>query len=644
MFGDRLKLTLTLLIGSDSFALPSGSLNRIDVALTIHGFEAEVEWFVDCEEVPDPIFPDFSTSELIKATLTIANGRVLFSADASDPLTLMGYVTEKRVREVAGKGVANGPVVGRHYFARFLDPAQAFWRQHRPLSLYVQTSMQDVVDLHKAMGMTMTYDWGQLAVPLDVLCVGLGGEQDATFYDFVVWYTDRNRGVFELTPGTGGYRLGKTKALATGDPDPIDDETVDHIRILAPEPVRYATSVRNPFTEAAVPQKDLTNTQAVTGVRYDPLVYTWIQAVFDARVQTETDDLVPSEHQVEVTYKAVPDILDPPGTIVTLGDDFSTQLYPAGKNYRLIGVTLSALQDTSDGGAEEDLEQTTAAYNIDLVQRLELEADPTPRLPPFRRPTYPVYAEGRVLSASGAAEDRTWFPMQDEATSLYEYRINVPLWNKIVVTPFIPDKFPGHFFFPAYKNQRVLLAFTFDTARVDSYLEWAIPLSKDTQGDQLILGFNETSHTYITQVYTDDKPVVTIARVDAGDTQTVTIDEGGLTMIVKQNQTAPVPPPTYDVTPNVDVAKAQTSSQVASSIGDVTGKYESSTGAVMSSITGAQGEVGAKLASTQAALNAKISDAEGQLAALSASASAAADALGAKVGAAQADIQSALNG
>ncbi len=600
MFGDRLKLKLTLLIGSDTFSLPTGSLNRIAVDLTIHGFEAEVEFFVDSQEVADPIFPDFSTSQIIQATLTLANGRILFESDAADPLTLMGYVTEKRVREVVGKGVDDAPVVGRHYFIRFFDPAQVFWRQHKPFDLYVQSSLQDVIDAYKAQGMTMTYDWGQLDESLDVLCIGLGGEQDATFYDLVMWYVDRNSGVFELTPGTGGYRFGKTKAIPTGDADVIDEETVDSIRILVPEPKRHSSSLRNPFTEAAVAQKDLPNPLGVSGVRVDPVVHTWIQKVFDARVDVETFKLVPPDPMIEVTYKAVPDKLEDPGTTMNLSDEFPITVYPSGNDYRLIGMTLRAQQDLHDGGAEEDLEATTAAYQIDLVHRLELTRDATPRVPPYRRPRYPVFVEGRVLSASGAAADRTWYPMEDEATSLFEYRINVPLWNKIVVTPFIPDKFSGHFFFPAYKNQRVLLALEFDSARVDAYLEWAIPLSKDTQGDQLILGFNDTSHTYLTQVYTDDKPVVTLARVDDADTQTVTISEGDILMVVKQNQSTAQPPATYDVTPNVAVAKAQTQLAVGSAISDVTGKYEESTGAVMGSITGAQGEVSAKLSSAQA--------------------------------------------
>jgi hypothetical protein len=642
MFGDRLKLTLTLLIGSDTLPLVSGSIKRLSLALTTTGFDAEVAFFVSSLEVPDPIFPDFSTQTVIKATLTVANGRVLFESDAAEPLTVIGYVTEKWVREVTGKGIADGPVVGRHYVMRFTDPAQAFWRQHQPVELYVGTSMQDAIDLNKAEGMTLSYDWGKLSEAQDVLCVGLGGEQSATFYDFVIWYVDRYHGVLELDASTSTYRLGKTKAIAAGEPAEIDEETVAEITIRAPEPVRYATSLLNPFTDAAVPQKAVPNTEAVTGVTLGAVEYTWIQAEFDERVQTETDKLVPSEHLADVTYKAVPDILQAPGAPVTLGADFSSQLYPFGQNYRVIGFTFSATKH-EDAGAEDDLEEATAAYDIDMGHRLELGRDPTPRLPPFQRPTYPVYAEGRVLSASGAAADRTWFPMEDESTSLFEYRINVPLWNAIVVAPFIPYFFSGHFFFPAYKNQRVLVALEFDSARIDAYLEWAIPLSKDTQGDQLILGFNDTSHTYISHVYTDDKPVLTVARVLDGDTQTVTISEGDILMVVQQLQVATPPPPVYDVTPNVDVAKAQTSSQVNGSIADVTGNYESSTGAVMGSITGAQADVGAKVSAAQATLNAQIGAAEGQLSTLAANAAAAATALGAKVAGAQAEIQAAVN-
>ncbi len=530
MFGDRLKLTLTLVIGGETFSITSREIEHINVAIAGYGFHAEVGFVVLSATEADEVFPQLSTTTIVKATLSIANGRAEYAQDAAAPLSLMGYVTDRRVREVVGRQAAGEPVVARHYVIRFLDPAQAFWRQHQPIVLYVNTSMQQVIDLHKALGMTITYDWTQLSTALDVLCVGLGGDQDASFYDWVVWYLHENHGVLELDPGTGAYRIGKLKSTG-GQSLAIGEETSAEIRVLGPETVRHTTIVNNPSTEAAVPQKTLTNEQAVTGVSVGAFAYTVIAASFDARVQIETDRLAPREHGLEVIYRACPEQLFAPGQIMSLGGNLSSKLYASGKKYRTVEVYLKA-QLVTDDEAGPDL--TTAAYDMELRTLLELESDPTPRLPPFCPPRYPVLVEGRVLSASGQDADRTFNAVAGENDSLFRYRVNVPLWGLIIVAPFLPMGLTGHFFFPAFKNQRVLCALNFDSARISSFLEWAGKLSKDTQGDQLVLGWNDESETIISHQYQENKPVLCVARRLKSDTETMTISEGAILMVVKE--------------------------------------------------------------------------------------------------------------
>ncbi len=640
MFADRLQLSLTLVIGGDTFAISAGSIKHLDLALTPYGFEAEVGFYVNAEGAADALFPRFCSRDLLKATLEIKNGRVLFLEETRAPLALVGYAGEKRVREVVGRGIADQPVVGRHYVIRFVDPAQAFWRQHRPLELYVDTSMKDVIDLHKPAGMDLTYDWAALDDALDVLCVGLGGERGASFYDFVVWYIHDHHGVLELDPGTAGYRIGKTKARG-GQAVDLDPGTVEEIRVLAPDPVRFTTTVLNPCTEAALPQKALTNPQAASGVRFGAVAYTLLSKRFEQRVQIETERLAPAEHGIEITYRACPELFLAPGRILSLGSAFSDKLYPFGKKYRVVSVSLRGRQRQEDDG-EDDLRAATAAYDLDFSMRLELASDPTPRLPPFERPSYPIAVEGRVLSASGQEDDRTFHALEGERDSLFRYRIQIPLWNKTVVAPYVPNGEPGHFFFPAYKKQRVLVALDFDSARIAGFLEWAGKLSKDTQGDQIVLGFNDRSETIISHVYEESKPVLKVARRLENDTETMTISEGTIFMIVKEEEGTAQPAPSYDVTPNVEAAKAQTSAAVRGSIAEVTGSYESSVGGVTASIDGARGEVDTAVSASAATLNGKIEGAEGELSALSADAQKSVDALGAEAAKAKAELQGAL--
>ncbi|MFT3765647.1 MAG: hypothetical protein QM820_09045 [Minicystis sp.] len=252
--------------------------------------------------------------------------------------------------------------------------------------------------------------------------------------------------------------------------------------------------------------------------------------------------------------------------------------------------------------------------------------------------------EGRVLSASGQEADRTFHALEGERDSLYRYRVQIPLWNKTVVAPFVPGGLTGHFFFPAFKNQRVLVALDFDAARISSYLEWAGKLPKDTQGDQLVLGWNDTNETIVSHVYEENKPVLRVARRLEGDTETLTVSEGTILMVVKEEEVEKKAAPTYDVTPNVEAAKARTGAEVRGAVAGVTGQFESAMGDVTGSIDGARGEVDAALSASETALTGKIADAEGQLSALSAGAQQAADGLGSAVGGAKAEIDAALKG
>jgi hypothetical protein len=541
MFDDRLKVSLTLDISGTTLSFSAGSVKHLELKMTTYGFDAEVHFFVSSEVAPDATFPAFTTTGLIKVTLSVANGRVLFSDDVSKALVVCGYGTYRRLREVTTADVDQSPIVGRHYVLGFSDAARVFWGQHRPLALYADTSMHQVIDLHTPAGMTVTYDFPDMETSEEDLCIGLGGEQNASFYDFVFWYVHEHHGVVELDPAKSAYRMGKTKAPRS-DVASLVAATVDSVRLLLPEPLRYTTTVLNPFTEAGILQKQLTNSLATTGSRLGAFAYTPIATVFDARVQIETDRLAPPDHHLEVIFSACPDVFNGPLTILRFGKGFSTNIYPSGKTYRILETTLSCdIIDVGDGEAR--LTETTAPYHIAHSVRLEVSTDTTPQMYPFRRPTYPVFAEGRVLSASGQPEDRTFFATQDATTSLLWYRIHIPLWDAIIVAPFVPNDLPGHFFFPAYQRERVLVAFDFSSARIATYLEWAGRLPRDTQGDQIVLGLNDQNGTVLSHTYVNGQPVFKIARNLNGDSQTWTVDEGGISMVVKQGSGQGTPSP-----------------------------------------------------------------------------------------------------
>src|SRR6185436_5225713 len=105
-------------------------------------------------------------------------------------------------------------------------------------------------------------------------------------------------------------------------------------------------------------------------------------------------------------------------------------------------------QDAADDDGDK-----TNGYQMKYELDVELDSDPIPRLRHFVRPVWPFYVEGKVLSETGAEKELTFQPYQDSQTSLYYYKVKIPLWDDIkVIVPFEPLLQPAHYFFPMVKD------------------------------------------------------------------------------------------------------------------------------------------------------------------------------------------------
>ena len=641
MFTDRLRLTLSLTIGPVAFSFPAGSILRFDLDAKCYGFDAEVELVVSSAEGPDSLFAAFSSNDIIKATLSVLAHAADLDGDAS-PFVLAGYVFEKRLTEVVSYAVASAPIIDRLYTLRFSDAARAFWRQHFPLDLYVASSMTDVLEIHKTPGMILTYDWSRLDEKQAILCLGVAGDQRASFYDLLIWFIDDHYGVLEFD-GTSTYRIAGLKSARQGDACPLVFESVSEIRILVPRTRRESVTVQNSFANGTQ-TTPISNADAVSGTRRDVFAYTFVSADVDRRVQVETDRLRPSEHHIEVTFGKCPDTIAAPCSFAALDDQFSENVVMHERNYRVLDVRMRgrAPGETDDA----NLEEATAVYEMDLASRMELESNPAPSLPTFQKPKYPILVEARTVSVSGEAEDRTWFAVSGDNDSLYVYWCNVPLWNKVIVVPFTPNRLPGHFFFPSYKSERVLVALYFDSAQVWSFLDWAAnaKLSSDSQGNQIVMGNGASNGTILSHAYSDDQPTLVVKRTLGGDMQTLTISEGTIRIEVKEDPLVPEVVPRFDVTAQVEAAKAQVIAEVGGSITAVTGSFETSMGSVTTTLEGATAEVEAGLLAAESALVSRLEAAEITLKTLESSLSASVDAFAEKVLEAKAAIVAALMG
>lgn len=639
MFTDRLKLSLTLTIGKDAFTIPGGAVRELSVDAQPWGYEASTTFLVSSEQEEDKVFPRFITKDLARATLAMRRVRD-DGPDETLVFTVTGYVTAKRVSEVIGESMQGLPVVLRRYTVWFKDVARAFWTQHHPIELYVDTSPGEVLQAHTVQGMTLTGDWVKLLEKQDVLCLGLRGDGGPSFYDFVAWWVDRNDGVFEYDVAADAYRIADTKTTRS-QAIALDPEDVLDLRMQIAEPRRHATHVLNASIDAAVADKEIANVDAASGVRRDVLAHTPLASRFDAKVLVETARVRPGEHGLAVTFKRFPPQLPAPGDAVSLGDGWSTALYASGATYRAHHVEVRG--KTPEGAGDDDLEDESCVFELDVTVRAELASDPVVRLPPFRCPDYPVVVEGKVVSASGEDLDRTWFSASNEATSAFEYRVDIPLYNKKVVAPFTPNQLTGHFFFPAYKNQRVLVGLDFDRATILGYLDWAAnaKLARETQGNAIAFGYNADNGTQLRHQYEEEKPSLRIQRRLGGDQQTVEMSEGRIFFEVKEDPLVPEVTPKFDVSAQVESAKAELAGKVTASVSLVTGKFAASSGATRAKLDGTTAEVGTALGTASKTLDTKIGAVESELAAAGAVVATAIAAVAAAVAEAKASIVAA---
>jgi hypothetical protein len=617
MFDDRLTTTLSLSIGSDVHALAAGQIERFALDLQAWGFRAEITFYVSSEQQADPVFEGFSGSALIAVTFSFARES---QGESSEPggITVTGYAVSKAVSEVVGHGLSGAPVIGRRYELQVLDAAQAFWTQHRPLELHVDASMQDMLEANKPTGVTITYDWPAVSTKQAVLTVGLDGEGEPSFYDFLLHWVDRHQGVFELDTTTNSYRLGEKKR-ATGTPAALMFDDVASLRLRFPEPPRFVARVLQAFADAPL-TKELPNTLAA-GIRRDVILRTPIAADVGQRAQLETSRLRATLPGIEVTYQRCPDTLTAPLGLIEVDEGFSQRIYAAGTTYRVMRVRASG---THKRDVPVEPEDATALYAIELVLEAENKLNPTAALPPYRDPRRRLQVEGKIVSA-GQSGQRSWAAIENEDNSLWMYKVQIPLFNKQVPAPFAPNFASGHFFFPAYKDQRVLVDLEFDAAFITGFLDWSDEgrLPSDTQGNQIVMGFQSSNGTVIRHSYVEAIPVLEVERKASVETTTLTLGDGVLHIGLEQSSAVPTTIPLYDVSPQVDAAKDAVVGEVGGSVALVTTQMQTAVGQVSGSIEETSGAVQGEIAATERKLTVQLDAAQNELQGLLADASAA---------------------
>jgi hypothetical protein len=545
VFNDRLAVTLTLTIDGTAHKVVAGNLKRFALELFSWGLEGEVEFMLTDNQSQggqdkDELLADFLKPDLVEVELEVKAVLPETSAQPSHTaLKVKGYVTEKTLEEEAVTTGDSDLILHRRYGVRFVDAARLLWRQHYPCALYTKKKVQDVLDGHKGDKIALAYDWdASLGVEHPMLFVGLEPQRGASFYDWVLWYVHEHHGVFIHDYATHGYKLSAAKD-ASGTPVKLHDANLASLELLLPEVVRHDVNVLNAVAEGPQTQA-VTQEKSVTGIRQDVLLCTPIADEVQARVDLETARLKLRGPELEVVWRSFPEKAFTPGALVKLPNNEAWGAAGVAKDatLRVRNLRLFGEVNQDEGEGEEEVYgEAYALFSFRMSTRLEPKDELYVDMPAWQPPAYPRYVEGLIVSEQGEDKDETWQAYTDSATSLDGYQVKVPLFeDQIIPAPFNPNLLPGHFYFPAYKGERVLVGLDFQRAWIKRFLDWrtGVRMPQDGQGVQLMVGKTPENGTALKHFYTDDKPVFLMQRTHEKDTQKLRISEGTLFIEVKE--------------------------------------------------------------------------------------------------------------
>ncbi len=541
MFEEKLSATLLLTIKGTDYSIPGSNLERIELCLTSYGVDGTLAfWLADDSthggSISDKLTRAFLAQDLVEIKLSL-HSVYQDKQDASWPLVVQGIGTNKRLHEETSRLVEDKPVMLRRYTLEFADPARVLWSQHFPCELFVDKTIKDIFEAYKGQKIKLSYDWTALTSKHQVLFVGLGACEDrerASFYDFLLWQVEHLGGFLSYDAALNSYKLASARS------DPASATTISRLdvessRVQFPALRRHAGNVLNSYTESAK-KTAIANSQAVDGLVHDVLMRTPVTSRYNDRKTLETKRLKLAEHELELVFQRFPTVAMLPGFLYSpTAGLWSSDSYIYGKSYRLWQLNLRAKNTKQNPafGMGVDVD----GFELEMTARLELKDHPHTRLPAFRRPVYPVCVEGKIFSEEGAASDETFQVYTDSDTSLEQYKITIPLWNKQkAVAPFEPHHLPGQFFFPALKDARVLVAFDYQAAWIARYLEWrpGAQLPMDGQGNHILFGKSASSQTSLQHAYEENKPVFHLKRKNDKDIGLIQLSEGCMLLQVTE--------------------------------------------------------------------------------------------------------------
>ena len=533
MFTETLSISLSLTIDADTYEIPGGAIKNVSLKLTSTGFKAKINFIMTTEKKESPFFLQFIKPTLIKCQLSVSG--VLNQPDPlPDPLQIQGVVMGKSVREAAFEGVDDSPIMYYDYEIEVQDAPRTLWSQHYPIKLYTQEKMSNVITDNSVSWAMPILEWSELEKMHDHICLALGNDKGgASFYDFIMWYTYSRGGVCYYDYGAQGLKLTNEKQNDMAETT-LDRYDIKAHRLIVPETIRHNIRIHNSST-VIHNTVDLQQDEAVEGITHDRITRTDIANDMEVLKQRQRKHLDLLSNEIHLDFKQFPPKTFVVGSLVKFSREkwYKHISFNEG-TFRVYSISFHAraVQQTTESG----INASHADYEVDMHATLEEKDNPARIFPTFITPQYPLPVEGKIISEVGEKPDKTYQIYTSEETSLEYYHVKIPLWDLDIKTPFITDITTGHYFFPAFRDTRILVDLFLHTADINRFLDWGegTRLPMDTQGNHILFGKNNVSQTSMKYLYAENLPVFSIKRTSQKDTELIQMSEESIVLQTKE--------------------------------------------------------------------------------------------------------------
>lgn len=534
---ETLSFALTLTINGTEYTIPGANVKHCNIDAFCYGFTSTLAFYLPNEQREDTLLKNFITEDLISVELKVSAIYNL-PVPVPKPLVLKGLVTDKSLYEQAYRQVSGAPVLYRYYQVTFSDPAQVLWKQHYPSELYVNDTFSSVINAQVVSPISITLDYPPLEETKPLICLSLGntesthhGETGATnqasFYDFLIDYLASHNVFLNYDYEANDYTV-SAEETTLQQSTPFLPYEVSTIQTSWPETSRTTMRLLNGAADNSK-QEEITNALAIDGIKHDVILRHTIDSQFKTRKDLESNKLKKQGQQLTALMSQWPmqDFWPHKSFSMNKSADGSNFLHTDTK-FRVDALVISAA--ALDDSPEHDTDLEYTQYRLAYRVKAHDSTTPQPSFPDYISPKYPVYVEGLIVSEQGKEDEKTYDVQSNEDTGQFEYKVNIPLWDLTIKVLLEPDFLNPHFYFPFYRNTKLLLGIDLLRAHVVRVLSWGdnVQLPMATQGNHILFGKNDQDQTSVSHIYEEGSPLLTIKRNKGIDTELVQLEEGCL--------------------------------------------------------------------------------------------------------------------